>query len=251
MTARDVNTGAVRTSQSDINGRFLLAQLNPGTYQIEVAAQGFAIQDSLPIVVAVGQIATANFTLAPAGTSQSVEVNAQSALMGLEDPNTSTTLDAKTISNLPNPGQDLTYVAQFAQGALMNTAGSSNDAKAAGGYGNVEFTGCRRLRTVTSLSGSMRMIRFSVSTSDSRPTSSSASTRSRKRPSIQTPMLSIKVVTAHPDDYFTDPAPISSTETCMRYGTAPCSTPPTTSFTLMTPPATLPASLVRRSTSLV
>ncbi len=32
-------------------------------------------------------------------------------------------------------------MAQFAQGALMNTAGSSNDAKAAGGYGNVEFNG--------------------------------------------------------------------------------------------------------------
>ncbi len=61
--------------------------------------------------------------------------------MSLENPNTSTTLEAKTIKNLPNPGQDLTYVAQFAQGALMNTAGSSNDAKAAGGYGNVEFNG--------------------------------------------------------------------------------------------------------------
>jgi hypothetical protein len=33
------------------------------------------------------------------------------------------------------------FIAQFAQGALMNTAGSSNDAKAAGGYGNVEFNG--------------------------------------------------------------------------------------------------------------
>ena len=61
--------------------------------------------------------------------------------MSLENPNTSTTLEAKTIKSLPNPGQDLTYVAQFAQGALMNTAGSSNDAKAAGGYGNVEFNG--------------------------------------------------------------------------------------------------------------
>src|SRR6202044_149182 len=38
-------------------------------------------------------------------------------------------------------GQDLTYLAQFAQGALMSTAGSSSDAKAAGGYGNVEFNG--------------------------------------------------------------------------------------------------------------
>ncbi len=141
VSARDVNTGTIRTGQSDGSGRFLFAQVNPGTYQIEVAAPGFATQHSPPIVVAVGQTATANFTLSLAGASQAVEVNAESALMSLENPNTSTTLDAKTIANLPNPGQDLTYVAQFAQGALMNTAGSSNDAKAAGGYGNVEFNG--------------------------------------------------------------------------------------------------------------
>src|SRR5271154_2631369 len=141
VTAKDVNTGASRKGQSDSSGRFLFAQLNPGTYQIEVTAPGFAAQQSPPIGVAVGQTGTANFTLSRAGTSQSVEVNAQSALMSLANPNTSTTLEAKIIKNLPNPGQDLTYIAQFAQGALMNTAGSSNDAKAAGGYGNVEFNG--------------------------------------------------------------------------------------------------------------
>jgi len=141
VTARDVNTGAARSGQSDSSGRFLFAQLNPGTYQIEVTAPGFAVQHSPPIAVGVGQTAIANFTLALAGASLLVEVNAQSAQMDLEAPNTSTTLDAKAIANLPNPGQDLTYVAQFAQGALMNTAGSSNDAKAAGGYGNVEFNG--------------------------------------------------------------------------------------------------------------
>ena len=68
-------------------------------------------------------------------------MTAQQALLTLENPNTTTTLEAKTIASLPNPGQDLTYIAQFAPGALMNTAGSSNDAKAAGGYGNVEFNG--------------------------------------------------------------------------------------------------------------
>ena len=115
--------------------------MNPGTYQIEVKSVGFAIRRSPSVVVSVGQTATANFTLAPSGNSQTVEVNAPTAQMDLENPNTSTTLNAKTIANLPNPGQDLTYVAQFAQGALMNTAGSSNDAKAAGGYGNVEFNG--------------------------------------------------------------------------------------------------------------
>jgi hypothetical protein len=141
IKATDVNTGSVREVQTNPEGRYLFSQINPGTYVIEVHAQGFGLGRSQPTIVSVGQTALVNFTLSPAATSQSVEVTTQSALMSLENPNTSTTLDAKTIKSLPNPGQDLTYIAQFAQGALMNTAGSSNDAKAAGGYGNVEFNG--------------------------------------------------------------------------------------------------------------
>jgi hypothetical protein len=106
-----------------------------------VEAQGFATVQSQPMAVVVGQTATVDFTLYPARSSEVVQVTTQPALMSLENPNTTTTLAAKTIGSLPNPGQDLTYLAQFAQGALMNTAGSSNDAKAAGGYGNVEFNG--------------------------------------------------------------------------------------------------------------
>jgi hypothetical protein len=141
VKATDVNTGSVREVQTNSEGRFLFSQVNPGTYRMEVHAAGFGLGQSQPTMVSVGQTALVNFTLSPAAASQSVEVTAQSALMSLENPNTSTTLDAKTIKSLPNPGQDLTYIAQFAQGALMNTAGSSNDAKAAGGYGNVEFNG--------------------------------------------------------------------------------------------------------------
>jgi hypothetical protein len=141
VTATEVNTGAARTVQSNSEGRFLFSQINPGTYRIEVRAPGFAVVTSQPTSVSVGQTATVNFTLSLASTSQAVEVFAESGLQSLENANTSSTIEAKTIKDLPNPGQDLTYVAQFAQGALMNTAGSSNDAKAAGGYGNVEFNG--------------------------------------------------------------------------------------------------------------
>ena len=136
-----MNTGAVREGRSDGDGRYLFAQVNPGTYRIEVQAESFAAGRSQPATVAVGQTMTVNFRLYPAAASQSIEVTTQTGLLSLENPNTSTTIEAKTISSLPNAGQDLTYVAQFAQGALMNTAGSSNDAKAAGGYGNVEFNG--------------------------------------------------------------------------------------------------------------
>jgi hypothetical protein len=51
-------------------------------------------------------------------------------------------LNARALEDLPNPGGDLTYPLQFAAGALINTAGSSNDfVGGSNGYGNVEFNG--------------------------------------------------------------------------------------------------------------
>jgi hypothetical protein len=115
--------------------------VNPGTYRVSVSSPGFGISVSQPTAVGVGRTVALNFTLRVTSASQAVEVHGQQGLLSLDNPNTTTTLEAKTIESLPNPGQDLTYITQFAQGALMNTAGSSNDAKAAGGYGNVEFNG--------------------------------------------------------------------------------------------------------------
>ncbi|MGO9777770.1 MAG: carboxypeptidase regulatory-like domain-containing protein [Terracidiphilus sp.] len=141
VTATNVDTKADRAGQTNGDGRFLFSQVNPGTYTVTVKARGFADQISPPIAVEVGRTTTVNFTLSLESTSQTIEVSAQAAMLTLENPNTTTTLEAGTIASLPNPGQDLTYLTQFAPGALMNTAGSSNDAKAAGGYGNVEFNG--------------------------------------------------------------------------------------------------------------
>jgi Carboxypeptidase regulatory-like domain len=141
VVATDVDTKGARAEKSNREGRFLFSQLNPGNYTVAVGAPEFAQQTSKPISVEVGRTVTLNFNLTPSATAQTIEVTADQTLLSLENPNTTTTLEAKTIANLPNPGQDLTFIAQFSPGALMNTAGSSNDAKAAGGYGNVEFNG--------------------------------------------------------------------------------------------------------------
>jgi hypothetical protein len=141
VTITEKNTRATRIGETDATGHFLFSQINPGTYQVTVAASGFAASESEPTAVGVGRTVSLNFSLHVHANSQTIEVTAQQGLLSLDNPNTTTTIEAETIKSLPNPGQDLTYLAQFAQGALMNTAGSSNDAKAAGGYGNVEFNG--------------------------------------------------------------------------------------------------------------
>ncbi len=141
VKAIEVDTKTTRAEQTDPGGHYLFSQVNPGTYQVTVQTNGFAVSTSAPTPVGVGRTVTLNFSLHVQTDNQTVEVTAQQGLLTLDNSNTTTTIEAQTIKNLPNPGQDLTYVAQFAQGALMNTAGSSSDAKAPGGYGNVEFNG--------------------------------------------------------------------------------------------------------------
>ena len=141
VTVTDAATHAARTARTDEDGRVLFSEVNPGNYTVATEARGFARQISGAVAVEVGRTVTLNFRLAISAATQTVEVTANQALLSLDNPNTTTTLESKTIANLPNAGQDLTFIAQFAPGALMNTAGSSNDAKAPGGYGNVEFNG--------------------------------------------------------------------------------------------------------------
>jgi len=73
---------------------------------------------------------------------QNVTVSGAQPLINTQNPNTTTTLSARGIENLPNPGGDMTYPVQFASGAIINTAGSGNDfVGSTNGYGNVEFNG--------------------------------------------------------------------------------------------------------------
>jgi hypothetical protein len=135
-------TGLRRSLVTGDSGRFSFSQLKPGTYVIEVTAAGFEAQKS-SVTAAVGQTQTADFVMAVASAvREDIIVTAEAPLINTDNPNTSTTLSAKAMENLPNPGSDLTYPAQFAPGALINTAGSSNDfVGAQNGYGNVQFNG--------------------------------------------------------------------------------------------------------------
>jgi hypothetical protein len=141
VTAIDVATRATRTARTDENGRVLFSEVNPGSYVVVMDARGFTRQTSGPFAVEVGRTVALNFRLTISAATQTVEVTANQALLSLDNPNTTTTIESKTIANLPNAGSDITFIAQFTPGALMNTAGSSNDNKSPGGYGNVEYNG--------------------------------------------------------------------------------------------------------------
>jgi hypothetical protein len=139
---KGVGNGIERTVRTADSGRFSFAQLKPGTYAVEAYAPGFERQRKPSIVAAVGQTQTIDFVLPLSAAIENVVVTTDAPLINTENANTATTLGSESIANLPNPGSDLTYPVQFAPGALINTAGSSNDfVGAQNGYGNVQFNG--------------------------------------------------------------------------------------------------------------
>src|ERR1700732_4239944 len=142
VTIANPETGLKRSAKTDDAGRFNFPQLKPGTYSVKAEALGFEPLQNDNVVSGLGQKQTVDFTLKVARSSETVEVNSEAPLINPEDANTSTTLNAPALENLPNPGGALTYPLQFAPGALINTAGSGNDfVGGTNGYGNVEFNG--------------------------------------------------------------------------------------------------------------
>src|ERR1700691_2935109 len=142
VTITNVENGLKRSEKTDDDGRFSFPQLKPGRYSVKAEADRFEPQENNSVSAQLGQKQAVEFRLNIASASATVLVQEQAPLINPDNPNTSTTLSAHALEDLPNPGGDMTYPVQFAAGALINTAGSGNDfVGGTNGYGNVEFNG--------------------------------------------------------------------------------------------------------------
>jgi hypothetical protein len=142
VTVTSAENGLKRSVKTDDSGRFGFPQLKPGMYSVKAEADRFDAQQNDSVSAGLGQTQTIEFKLNVASASESIVVQEQVPLINPENPNTSTTLTARALEDLPNPGGDMTYPLQFAAGALINTAGSGNDfVGGTNGYGNVQFNG--------------------------------------------------------------------------------------------------------------
>ena len=142
VTIISTDNGLKRSVKSDLEGRFNFPQLKPGPYSVRAEAEQFEPQENHSVAAGLGQKQTVDFILKIAASNQVITVHEGALLVNPQNANTSTTMTAQALEDLPNPGGDLTYPLQFAAGALINTAGSGNDfVGGSNGYGNVQFNG--------------------------------------------------------------------------------------------------------------
>ena len=133
LSLKSVATGETFTATSSGGGVYQFSFLKPGNYTLTVAKDGFRTS-SRSVTVQLGQIVTANIALEVGSASATIEVTSELALLQTENANITSNFDTKQIQETPNPGGDITYIAQVAPGVGMNNS-------TGGGFGNFSTFG--------------------------------------------------------------------------------------------------------------
>jgi hypothetical protein len=128
VTLQSLNGAAPRSTRADVAGRFTLAALPPGRYQLLIAKPGFATA-SRSIELASRDLAQLDTSLAVGAESTTLNVEASNADLQTMSASTGTTVDAVTVEALPSrksPGKPpaLTTVTSGARTLTLDAAGS-------------------------------------------------------------------------------------------------------------------------------
>jgi Carboxypeptidase regulatory-like domain len=123
---RDTAKGTVQSTTTDREGVYRFFFLAPGRYTLAVTRGSFR-RESRAVNVLLGPPVSVNVALAVAQASATVTVTEEAPLVQAENGDVSTTMNQTQIAEVPNPGNDLTYIAQTTPGAVMNTDSQGND----------------------------------------------------------------------------------------------------------------------------
>lgn len=142
VTVLNVDTGVTRDYVTNNDGLYDTSSIIAGNYKITFAKEGFQELVRGPITLQVG-ITTVNGQLSVGSITQSVVVNTDVPLLQTETGEQSTTLESKSMSQLPNVGQDwenFTILLPGAAGVPMGNQGATNPGQGVSVNGNLPFS---------------------------------------------------------------------------------------------------------------
>ena len=146
VRVKDDSKGTIQSTKSDREGVYRFFFVTPGRYTLTVMLHGFR-EESREVNVLLGPPVTVNVTLELATESTTVKVTGEAPLVQAENGDASTTMNQKQISEIPNPGNDLTYIAQTAPGMVMNV-----ETESGANFSSLGMPGTSNLFTVDGLS---------------------------------------------------------------------------------------------------
>lgn len=101
VTARNQETGLVRSAVSEGAGTYRLQALPPGTYTIATELQGFTSQERRNLVLVIDQTAVVDFQLKTATITETVTVTAEAPIVETRTSTVATAITNAQIQDLP------------------------------------------------------------------------------------------------------------------------------------------------------
>ena len=117
---KDNSKGITQSTKTDREGVYRFFFLAPGRYVLVASHDGFREQRRM-VDVLLGPPISVNVSLEIAKASSEITVTDEAPLIHAENGDVSATMNQRQISEVPNPGNDLSYIVQTAPGVVMNT----------------------------------------------------------------------------------------------------------------------------------
>ena len=139
VSIKNVATGEVREAPSNSEGFYSAPNLLPGSYEISASGKGFSTALQKGITLTVGAQQSLNITLKPGEVTETVQVIGTPPDVQTSSSAVSSTVDSRTVRELPLNGRDWTSLATLEPGVvnIPNQATTSFNAnKGNRGFGN-------------------------------------------------------------------------------------------------------------------
>jgi hypothetical protein len=129
VTMTDIATSTKRISSTNATGRYIIVDVNPGMYNVEISKAGFATTKVENQEVKVGASLTLNLSLQVGGASVVVEVEATGTELQTMNATVGNTLTSLAIDNLPSIGRDVSTFIELQPGVSTggDVGGAVND----------------------------------------------------------------------------------------------------------------------------
>ncbi len=127
----NVDTNATRSTLSSEDGAYLFASLPIGPYKLQVTKEGFVTYAQTGIVLQVNSNPAINATLQIGSVTQTVEVQANAAMVETQSTGVGQVIQPEQVVDLPLNGRQATQLIALSGAAVANTGG--------GLTGNLEY----------------------------------------------------------------------------------------------------------------
>ncbi|MGH9453419.1 MAG: carboxypeptidase regulatory-like domain-containing protein, partial [Terriglobia bacterium] len=116
LTLRSADTGFVRTATTNAAGVYAMRDIQPGTYTLQVAKQGFETAQQAQFKLFVNQSTTFDFTLRLGTEVQSVNVVASAAQLETTSAELGQAINTTQVNDLPLNGRNFTELLDLTPG---------------------------------------------------------------------------------------------------------------------------------------